>query len=135
MLTKNITELHAILSKAKSLSAIAKVEVNVVSYEMEQGTCTGQCIIYEDKVAIQRAVVSPGARMKPHKHDKEEEILIVVDGDMTVVMGDEQGGVKEVRILENGIVLIPAKTSHVVTSGNGCKLIGITVPAADGYPI
>lgn len=134
MLTKTLGELHIILSKMRTLNSIAKIEDNSVTYEMEKGSCIGVCIMHVENVAIQEAVMSPDSQMKAHNHEHEEEIIIVVYGDVLVVTGSSTGGIKETRIIDNGVIVIPPNTNHAVSSQNGCKLIGITVPASNGYP-
>lgn len=130
----NLKRVHSLLETARELSNISHSENEWMRYETEQGICKGRNLKNIGRIAIQDAYLEEKTTLKVHKHEKEEELLVVYEGDLTIIMKSMSGGDKEVTIADRGVVIIPPDTAHIVSSIGGCKLIGITIPATIGYP-
>lgn len=98
-----------------------------VEYHID-GTCFGFALFYRPEVAVQRSFISAGSRFLDHVHETHE-FLLVYQGQIVVYIEDEE---YEVGIA--GVMHIEPDTPHSVVATEDTWLIGITVPAEEGYP-
>jgi len=101
----------------------------VIEYSVECGTVIGFGLFHNDVVAVQRAFASFGSLFSRHEH-AEHEILIVISGHMVVIYDDET----KVSLNSGESVNIPPNTPHRVDVLDDTWMIGVTVPASEGYP-
>jgi mannose-6-phosphate isomerase-like protein (cupin superfamily) len=92
------------------------------------GTCIGFALYWEQDVAVQRAFMSGGSHFTLHEH-KVHEFLLVYQGYITVTIDDEEHEVEPPDAIH-----IPPNTPHTVLAHEDTWMIGITVPASEGYP-
>lgn len=111
------------------LVSISKFDGAKVSYECFKGTCEGIGLWHDGAVAVQYAEMSAGAELRPHTHIGNREYLIVVSGHLR---SECAGVVSEAR--EGECIVVKEGSTHVVSSPVATKLVGITVPASEGYP-
>jgi len=124
---KTLQELRELTDALPHLEEMIQTShCSVVEYEVD-GTCIGIGLYTNESVAVQRAVMSAGTTFTAHQHD-EHEILTVYQGSITVhTSGD--------RVLDEGdSIHISPGTAHHVTAQKDTWLIGVTVPASQGYP-
>lgn len=127
--------MHDVLSRAQSLESMLQYsEKDKVTYGVSSGECVGSSLMHINKIAVQKSVLGKGTELRAHIHENEEEVLVIYEGDLTVVFENDFGGLRKITVINNGVVVIPPNTSHLVTSENGCLLVGVTVPASSGYP-
>lgn len=79
---------------------------------------------------MERTLPPGGRRPPPHRHTNCSEAYFVLDGEVTVVVGDE-----ELLVGPEGFVLVPRGTRH--TFGNAgdveARLLVLHAPAMDAY--
>ena len=79
---------------------------------------------------MERTLPPGGRRPPPHRHTNCSEAYFVLDGEVTVIVEDE-----ELRVGPEGFVLVPRGTAH--TFGNAAdrpaRLLVIHAPAMDAY--
>ncbi len=73
----------------------------------------------DGKYAMFEAIVPPGSGPPPHIHSREEESFLVLQGEMTFQLGDEQIIAGEGTFLNMPIVACIASRTRV-TSQPGC---------------
>lgn len=110
----------------KSIAAFVRDEV---VYTCEKGSAQGLALMKDDHVAVQFAYMSADTVMDRHTHIGNTEFLIVIAGELFSKIGDE---VKSAKAGE--IIVIPAGQTHIPYCEVPTTLIGITVPASEGYP-
>ena len=83
-----------------------------------------------DLSLMERLLPPGGRRPPPHRHVNCSEAYFVLDGEVTVIVEDE-----ELRVGPEGFVLVPRGTAH--TFGNAAdrpaRLLVIHAPAMDAY--
>lgn len=98
--------------------------------------CVGEGIYVgpNNEIALQVAFMEAGSSIDPHIHPNELEILIVYSKNGT------EGKLK-VETKDTTVVLGPGAlttigkgVSHIATALEDTWMIGITIPAAEGYP-
>lgn len=98
-----------------------------VEYEID-GTCIGFALYHQPHIAVQRAFMSAGSLFTLHEH-KVHEFLLVYQGFITVTIDDEEHDVEPPDVCH-----IPPHTAHTVLAHEDTWMIGVTVPASEGYP-
>jgi quercetin dioxygenase-like cupin family protein len=78
--------------------------------------------VYRDRGAASTAVVyfelEPGKRLGSHT-DSAEEVLVVIEGEVDVVVGDERA-----RVAAGGVAVVPAMVPHdVICAGGACARV------------
>jgi mannose-6-phosphate isomerase-like protein (cupin superfamily) len=111
------------------LIELAHLIGKTVTYDCDQGSCTGVCLLNTEAVAVQYATLGPGTKFKPHQHGNELEYLIVISGELYNIIGE----ITE-RIPPGGSMLVPMGTTHWVYTFVETHVVAITIPAAEGYP-
>ncbi len=83
-----------------------------------------------DLSLMERTLPPGGRRPPPHRHTNCTEAYFVLDGTVTVVVGDE-----ELRVEREGSVLVPRGTPHTFGNSSGieARLLVIHAPAMDAY--
>jgi quercetin dioxygenase-like cupin family protein len=128
ILDDNLKRIKELTESVVPLSEIAHIEKISAIYNVKSGECYGVGLLNTKDIAVQHAFLGKNTVMDCHDHD-EVEILVVYDGDLIVECP------KYVIVGEKGVaIIIQPKTPHIAKSENGCKLIGITIPASSGYP-
>jgi hypothetical protein len=129
---------EANMEKIKELSSLMNIQFdetywqtskNLSEYKMVKGTCKGWGLYKTDKIAVQYVELSPDSEFPAHEHEKEREIIILFEGDFTTITkyGSQS-------CVDSGIIIAELGINHINKSVKGCKLIAITIPAAEGYP-
>ena len=127
------------MAKIKELSSIMEIkgfgeefwkkESSHIIYTMVKGTCEGWNILNNEKIAVQYFQMSADSEFPTHSHERQREILIIYEGDITSL------NIYHIQSVEHtGILWVDIGINHVVKSKNGCKGIAITIPASEGYP-
>jgi len=76
-----------------------------------------------DQVLLCRVTYAPGARVASHAHDACEQLMAIVDGEVTVTIGGES------RTLGRGdVVVISRGLEHEVHSETGCTFFEALAP-------
>jgi quercetin dioxygenase-like cupin family protein len=128
-----LEELYSKLEKIPNLNDILiKKEDHVFRYKSEDGECTAVSIKSCPDVAIIESVMTAGCKLDIHEHEEGYEILIIIDGGISV---NYQDG-RTIDVGKWGYTVIERNVAHQVTSvkEKDTKLIGITVPKDAGYP-
>lgn len=99
-----------------------------VEYAAEGGTLIGFGLYKNGEVAVRRTFMSKNASLEGHKH-KEHEYLIVYSGKLAVRRGD-----KAYSVGPGQSIHFPPETPHSCLAILDTWAIGVTVPAAEGYP-
>jgi mannose-6-phosphate isomerase-like protein (cupin superfamily) len=124
----NLERIRELTKTAVPLSVIAVIKSGDVEYKTYNGTCGGHELMYIDEIAVQMAYMQTNTMLESHCHD-EVEILVVYEGEITIHMQNEL-----VRLGPGDIYKIKPGVFHLAESKEGCKMIGITIPASKGYP-
>ena len=129
---KRISEAVAKLSQYTDhivrLQDSATMSGSSADYKSDIGTCAGIGLLHSGQVAVQKAYMTPGSKLKPHQ-DKEIEIIILYEGDLSITTPDH------VHYLVIGRPLtIEPNTPHIAETVGGAKLIAVTIPPSPGYP-
>jgi len=124
------------LDVAVDLKDIFIVEKDKVLYKTVQDRCEGVGLFKTHQVAVQFATLLPNTTFPLHPHAYEKEILIVVEGSMynRMLFTDSSKEAEFVLYEVGDVVEIQKGNSHYVHTVEGCKLIAITIPAAEAYP-
>jgi mannose-6-phosphate isomerase-like protein (cupin superfamily) len=110
----------------KNIAAFVGAEV---TYECKRGTCVGIALMKNDRVGVQYAELSADTEMEAHTHIENEEHLIAVTGELFSKIGEE---VKSAKAGE--VMTIHSGQTHIPYCVVPTTVIGITVPASEGYP-
>jgi mannose-6-phosphate isomerase-like protein (cupin superfamily) len=125
----NLEKLKRITKELPVLSNIIKERYkSSVAYAMVNGICTGEELFYCQSVAVQRSFLSKGAKFPIHLHN-QVEWLIVSSG---YIINDTEGEITHIKDSEG--IKIERGKSHCVEAVEDTWLIGITIPASEGYP-
>ena len=85
--------------------------------------------IYKNKnIAVQKAFMCKGTILPKHFHE-EKEIIVVFEGELIIIRED-----KEKNYKKGDIVYFLPHENHVVMAKENTWMIGITIPASEGYP-
>ncbi len=127
-LRSNLDRIRKLTETVVPLIEISHVDKNRVIYDVHQGECHGIGLLKNEEVAVQNAYLGVDTILKNHEHE-EVEVLIVYEGTLNIKMedGDEVISTGEVIVIKPGF-------PHIAKSKTGCKLIAVTIPAANGYP-
>jgi len=108
---------------------ISERQINTVEWETDGGTCIGFSLWDEKNASVIRAFLSKDTHFKRHIHPGCNETMIVYSGQMKVKSnGDE-------RLLKAGdSIILQVNQPHETWAITDVWLIGITVPASEGYP-
>ena len=90
---------------------------------------TGENLYWCEEIAVQKAFMPVGTKFDIHSHDSIE-YLIIYSGSGTACT--DKGNFK-LRAGES-ICFQPKERHGFETLEEDCKVIGITIPAAEGYP-
>ena len=127
-LTTNLERIKELTETVVPLIDIVKLMDDCVTYNTSRGEIIGHGLLNIKQIAIQLAVMGVETNMVCHYHD-EYEIIILYDGDFTLSIEGED------IAAQLGVPLIVSPgVAHIAKSVNGCKIIGITVPASNAYP-
>ena len=107
---------------------VAEDSGNYIEYAAGNGTLFGIGLYKSSEVAVQRAFMSKGASLEGHKHEVHE-YLIVYRGKLAVRRGD-----KAYAVGVGQSIHFPPETPHSVVAVEDTWMLGITVPAVEGYP-
>ena len=121
---KNI-ELHSDIP----LKSLGTFIGNEVSYECVRGSCRGWALKKTSYVAVQYAEMAAETEMSPHTHNGNEEYLIVIEGEL---FSQTEGDVISAKA--GGCIHVGAGQTHVAYCIIPTAVIGVTVPASEGYP-
>tara|TARA_Y100000310_G_scaffold345432_1_gene464967 strand:- start:5428 stop:5835 length:408 start_codon:yes stop_codon:yes gene_type:complete len=115
------------------LPALVRSGTTTIEYNIENGECFGFGLYNNGKVAVQRNFISKGSLFPEHTHGETEHIVIY-SGSLTFVVDGESKKLSA-DIPEENHILIPPNTQHsVIEVEEDCWIIGITIPAGEGYP-
>lgn len=110
------------------LHDITTISGSTADYKSDTGACAGIGLLHNGQVAVQHAYMTAGSKLLPHE-DKEIEILILYEGDMTITTPD-----CVYHAMVGRPLVIEPNTPHIAESVGGAKMIAITIPASTGYP-
>jgi len=112
------------------LSVFARGEaLGCMEYEVEGGTSFGWNLLNIGEVAVQRNFMSKGTTFPGHTHPSNEWV-VVSKGKLQFTIDHEQQDVVYIGQCQ----FLPANCFHSAYALEDTSIIGITVPAAEGYP-
>lgn len=126
----SIEELRSITNNLLPLEDLIQERRNkMVQWATDGGTCIGFSLWDEGGVSVVRSFLSKDTHFKPHIHPGCTETMVIYKGRMKIrYNGDE-------RILEpGGSIALGKDRPHESWALEDTWLIGITVPASEGYP-
>ena len=88
----------------------------------------GFCLYKNDRVAVQRCYLPKGCSFPVHQHD-EKEWLIVFSGEIHATYED-----RVVIMFPGQSVYFENHQVHGVYAKENSWVLGVTIPAAEGYP-
>ena len=112
---------------APLLSTMSTLSSGYGEYEVD-GTCIGFTLHNQAEVAVQRSFICTGTFCPNHEHNSHE-FLLVYQGRLVVHLHDT-----EYPIGVADCIHIEPNTPHSVMATDDSWLLGITVPAEEGYP-
>ncbi len=125
----SIDRLEALNTQLDALESLVLLRDGAtVLYDTGDEPVIGHGLMHEDGVAVQRAFCPAGSKFPDHTHPAIEH-LIVYKGRMTVHMLGERHDVGK-----GDVVTIPPLTPHAIECHDETLLIGVTIPAEEGYP-
>jgi len=105
----------------------------VVEYPTEGGTVIGIGLMNDRYGAVQKVLMSKGAKMPCHQHPLSREWLIVLSGRVKICR-IEGGEVKE-RVLTRGeYAFLNSGEGHGTEALEDTWVLGIAIPPDEGYP-
>jgi quercetin dioxygenase-like cupin family protein len=122
------TNLEALKELTKRLPDLVTLSSSTVRYEVDQGQCVGVNLRFGMQIAVQDAYMSGGATFPVHSHSGIEH-LIVYEGRIRI---EEDGIGREIGVGESCV--FPSGVKHTVLAIEDTWMIGITIPADEGYP-
>jgi len=99
-----------------------------IDYDCEVGSCIGEALYNVRECAVQHAMLTAGTMFPSHTHN-ETEVLILFKGKCNSILGV----VEEPMVIGHPVVVRPHEL-HCVRALSDCEMIGVTIPAAEGYP-
>lgn len=112
---------------------LAKLEELILggakSPTLYEGGMKGEALHYEPVIAVQLASCEADSSLAAHSHE-EMEIMVVFKGEFVFEFPDKP----EVVCGPGQSITIPPLQKHSCRSTAGSKAVGITIPAAKGYP-
>ena len=75
-------------------------------------------------------VLRPGQGVDGHVHDEEDDSFLVVEGTLTVTVGDER---REMRAGPGTYVLVPAGTRHAIVNEGPTDVRFLNIHAPGGF--
>ena len=110
-------------------SLVKEESEGYVEYKVGKGTSLGFNLYNNGDIAIQRAFLTKGTTFPTHVHENEIEILIIYKGSGKLIT------IKEEKIFKSGETCRVEKgVPHSWEMLEDSWLIGITIPAGEGYP-
>lgn len=106
-----------------------KSRMGYIEYKTKTGTAIGWSLLNIPEVAVQRHFISKGTEFEGHTHPSNEWV-IVTRGTLQFTIDHEQCSITHVGQCQ----FLPADSFHSCVALEDTWLIGITVPAAEGYP-
>jgi len=103
-----------------------------VEYTVAKGRCVGRGLMRTPEVAVQYCRMDAGAGLEYHVQDGCTEHLVVSEGIVHFESEQEPGVIRRMAAGDN--VRIAPGEAHRVTAITDAAIIGITVPADEGYP-
>lgn len=102
---------------------------NYVEYKVDSGTCIGFGLLNQKEVSVQKLFLSKGTTFPSYAHNKEKEIWVLYEGELSVTNNNKT------RILIVGdIVGFNPGDLHEITAIKDTWLITTAIPSMDGYP-
>ena len=131
---RNVLALSKIVAPA--LTEMTKAcRKDVIEYDVPKGTSIGFGVFKSEECAIQRNFLSEGTEFPPHTHQTDIwEMLIVVRGRITCYIGEESGERLVGPLGPASHVVIERGVRHRVVAHEDTWVIGITIPADEGFP-
>ena len=127
---KRLRELTHKLPHSPLIDFVESAGNFMVSYAVDDGTCSGVGLLNRENIAVQVCEISKGAEFPKHFHEAVE-ILIVISGELCIkYVGSE----KMSTVKDRESHTIPQGVLHSVVAVEETVLIGITMPRAEGYP-
>lgn len=125
----SINKLRELTKQLPLLSnVVAERYKDSIAYVMTKGICTGEELFYNQSVAVQRAFMNKGASFPIHLHNQIEWI-IVTRGHL---INDTEGIISHLK--DGDGIRIQKDQSHFIEAVEDTWMIGITIPASEGYP-
>jgi quercetin dioxygenase-like cupin family protein len=129
MSDNHIDKLRELTKELPVLSNIvAERYKDSVAYAMLAGICTGEELFYNQSIAVQRSFMNKGAKFPIHLHNQIEWIIV----SRGHLINDTEGVITELK--DGDGVKIERGHSHCIEAITDTWLIGITIPASEGYP-
>ena len=75
-------------------------------------------------------VLRPGQGVESHRHDVEDDSFLVLDGTLSLTVGDD---VREVQAGPGTYVLVPAGTAHAIVNSGATDVRFLNVHAPGGF--
>ena len=105
---------------------------NLISYDVEEGQCSGAGLWKTNKIAVQLCTLSDGTIFPMHHHDNPVEVewLHIITGMIKVIYED---GIEEI-VGERESISFKDEVNHKVIALSYVELLGVTLPADKSYP-
>lgn len=116
----------------ESLNGLPLNKIN--EFPMEKGTGITTCILYTDELAIASSWFSAGSLSPIHRHEKEEETIIIIDGHAIIELIHKDKPTEYKELNENDVIVIPMGVDHVFSFITETRLIAKTRPADPTFP-
>jgi len=104
---------------------VSKKEDNTVEYV---GSTTGKALYKDKNIAVQLAWMPKGSVFPSHQH-KVHEWLIIIDGKLEMFVNGERS-----EIATRQEIHLNPEDDHSIMALEDTYMIGITIPAEEGYP-
>jgi quercetin dioxygenase-like cupin family protein len=99
-------------------------------YRVDRGCSVGWGLYKNDDIAVQRNELAPGTVFPEHTHKDMAEWIIVYKGRIRFTHGDGETATLGV----GDSIKFEPNTPHRAEVLELCHLIGVTIPADEGYP-
>jgi len=127
--TKSLDMLRELTHSLNTLPhLINRQENNFINYNTADGNCIGTGLLYKKEIAVQDCFQSSGSTFPEHTHACKEW-LVCYEGSFELTI---EGIAKTYK--SGDMAYIPSGKSHSYLALEDTHVIGITIPADEGYP-
>jgi uncharacterized protein YjlB len=117
----------------QSLSSVPSIRENgFTEYDLNHGNALAFKVLKKTKIAVADSFLSEGTIFPYHKHDGCREVLIVYEGEVSVISDDPS--IDRISLTAGELTIIEKCAGHMIVVKKDSWVLGITMPADKDFP-